>query len=148
MELLVRCVSANRTELLYSRANADDAGIDLYVQEDVTIQPGTAVLVGMGIQCCMHVNDWPVAFDLRSRSSIYKTPLILANGVGTIDAGYRGEIKAALRNLGSEPYLLERGTRIVQIVAPSLMTVKTITDVDEFPVMTARGEGGFGSSGV
>ncbi len=126
-----------------------DAGFDLYTPADVTIPPGTCTIVGMGVRCQMKNSDTgdSLPFCLYSRSSIAKTPLILTNGVGVIDKTYRGEIKAALRNLDTEPYTIKRGERLVQICAHDLSDItvyKGLVDESE----TARGGGGFGSTGV
>jgi len=76
-----------------------------------------------------------------------KTPLMLANHTGIIDSGYRGELIAALRNLSGSPYELVQETRLTQVCLPSLeaFTVE-IVDQDNLS-STARGAGGFGSTG-
>jgi dUTP pyrophosphatase len=125
----------------------EDSGLDLHCLESITIEPGSVLLVGMGIRCRMEDDSGrPLAYYLYGRSSIAKTPLMLANGVGIIDRSYRGEIKAAFRNLSSEPYVIEKGTRLVQICTADLSPFYIIygeVRVDE----TERGAGGFGSTG-
>jgi dUTP pyrophosphatase len=85
--------------------------------------------------------------QVRPRSGLaLKHGLTVANAPGTIDSDYRGEVMVLLANLGDEPVLIERGQRIAQlVVAPVTRAALTVTDsLDE----TARGSGGFGSTGV
>jgi dUTP pyrophosphatase len=125
----------------------ENSGFDLHCLKDITIESGSVVLVGMGVRCKMEdASGRPLAYYLYARSSISKTPLMLANGVGIIDHSYRGEIKAALRNLSSEPYVIEKGTRLVQIctfdLSPFYIIYGEVRTDD-----TERGAGGFGSTG-
>ena len=87
-----------------------------------------------------------IAYYLYPRSSLSKTPLIMANSVGIIDKGYRGNIKAPIKNINNESYFIKKGTRLFQICNPSLesfetMVVDSLTESD-------RGEKGLGSSGI
>jgi dUTP pyrophosphatase len=86
-----------------------------------------------------------VSYYLYARSSISNTPLILANNVGIVDSNYRGTIIAALRNIGTEPYTVKRGERLVQICTGTLKPF-SFKLVDELSV-TTRGSNGFGSTG-
>lgn len=120
-------------------------------------------MVGMKIRCRMlDPNGKPCSYYLYPRSSISKTPLSLANSVGIIDAGYRGEIKTALRHTPTvmvDRYLkgfslndatmvpiIIKNERLVQICAPNLgpIRVRIVDSLDS----TDRGEGGFGSTSV
>ncbi len=130
-----------------------DSGIDLYVPADVEFRAQNQVIfVSHKIQCRMMTTDGtPVSYWLVPRSSIAKTPLMLANSIGLIDAGYRGDIIAALRYvpntyLDYESFTLGRGSRIMQICAPNLgkIIVRLVESLDE----TTRGAGGFGSTDV
>ena len=142
-----------------------DSGADMFFAEDTFIYPGDTKLIGLGVKCKMvHTNtDDAVGFYLYPRSSIYKTPLRLANSVGIIDAGYRGEIKAPLTNspnisnyindsnaginvLDKYAFEIKKGSRYVQICAPDLspFSIKFVENLDS----TERGSGGFGSTGV
>lgn len=128
-----------------------DSGLDLFVREDIKFKPYETKFVDMGISCEMiNKNNKNVSYYLYARSSISKTPLILANSVGIIDAGYRGNIIAALRyipfNNSNETYVLKKDTRIVQICSPTLepFKVETISALSK----TSRGCGGFGSTGA
>lgn len=152
------------------RANHDDdAGVDLYVPKDtvfnglgnilhsitneyvnVNNHDRNTSMIDMKIKCRMvDENGDPVSYYLYARSSITKTPLLLANSVGIIDRGYRGSIMAAFRNLSSSIYHVEKGTRLVQLCAPNLQPIK-VKLVDSLASLgeTKRGEGGFGSTGV
>ena len=135
-----------------------DAGLDLFVVKDQTILPGQTVLVDMGVQCQSRSVDHCVwhwlrgnfykyhSYLLMPRSSISKTPLIMKNSVGLIDAGYLGNIKAPLYNTSSEPFYITRGQRYVQLVNGDLSPVnmEIVTEHRN----TTRGAGGFGSTGA
>ena len=131
-----------------------DSGVDLYCPEDIVIQPGEMKKIDLGIQCAAYTNDGkPCGFYLYPRSSIVKTPLRLANSVGIIDSGYRGNIIAAVDHVkfgeGMEEawgaYSVERGQRLFQLCAPNLeeIRVRVVESLDD----TRRGSGGYGSTG-
>jgi deoxycytidine triphosphate deaminase len=141
-----------------------DAGFDLVLPEDVFIPARTfGKLIDLKIRAEMlktkqslvhsssdtdHVYSMTftnVSYDLRARSSICKTPLMLCNSVGTIDAGYRGVIKAAVNNFSEQDVTLKKGERYFQLVAPALspFDVSFVYSLSE----TIRGDGGFGSTG-
>ena len=130
---------------------SDDSGFDLYVPEDTIIKPFKSVnkgtLVNMQIQCEMIDNetDNNLGYYLYPRSSIYKTPLRLSNSVGIIDAGYRGNIMAAVDNLSDEPFQVQRGQRLFQITGRYLEAIEL--QLVESLSNTIRGGGGFGSTG-
>ena len=86
-------------------------------------------------------------YCIYSRSSISKTPLMLANGVGIMDAGYRGECKVALKNISNSEYVIQPYTRLVQACRPDLGPFGVRIVNEEFDT-TARGSGGFGSTGL
>ena len=126
-------------------ASADAAGADLRaaVREPLVVTPGARALVPTGLTL-----EIPRGFEaqVRARSGLaLKKGLALANGVGTIDADYRGEVGVIVVNLGAEPVTIARGDRIAQlVVAPVARAVFT-------PAGglggSARGTGGFGSTG-
>ncbi len=125
-----------------------DAGFDLYSNDAVVTDNQ---LVGQGVRAALYDTDRKLfrAYWLLPRSSISKTNLRLSNSVGLIDAGYRGEIKAALYDYRGVGYNLEKSTRVVQLASPDLLPFDDIKVVDEIPGgATLRGEGGFGSTGV
>ena len=119
-----------------------DAGLDLYVLEDQTFIPGETKLIKLGISC--EPEDGR-AYFLLPRSSISKTPLRLANSIGLIDGGYRGEIMAPCDNVKDFEYRAEKGQRLFQLVAAdcSPISYKIVDSLSE----TSRGSGGFGSTG-
>ena len=90
-----------------------DAGIDLFVIEEQTIQPGETTRIHLGI-ACENIENKP--YLLMPRSSISKTPLRQCNSIGLIDAGYRGEIMAAVDNIKDRSFTLETGQRIFQLL--------------------------------
>ncbi|PFH38516.1 putative deoxyuridine 5'-triphosphate nucleotidohydrolase [Besnoitia besnoiti] len=129
--------------------HAGDSGLDLFVLEDQEIKAGETSFVKLGIKAAAYTKDGEageknVSWLLMPRSSISKTPLRLANSVGLIDAGYRGEVMAAVDNIKTFPYTLKKGDRIVQAVAfnGEGITLELVDELDK----TARGEGGFGST--
>ena len=110
----------------------------------------------MGIKCGMSIFDtrtekWkPTGYYSYPRSSISKTPLMLANSVGIIDSGYRGPIIGAFRNTSNliqEPYVVEQNARLLQLCAPDLRPIIVELVDESFFETTERGEGGFGSTG-
>lgn len=129
---------------LPSYAHLGDAGADLVTTVDVVLGPGERALVPTGIAIAL-----PIGFValLHPRSGLAaRHGLSIVNTPGTIDAGYRGEIKVILVNLDpSEPISLRRGERIAQLVVQRVEQGE-FCEVDELPD-SARGEGGFGSTG-
>mgnify|MGYP006187127863 CR=1 FL=1 len=125
-----------------------DSGFDLYCPEDVTINPGDTVCIDLQIQCAAFDSVSKaknISFYLYPRSSIVKTPLRLANSVGVIDSGYRGNLKAFVDNIKGVPYKIEKGDRLFQICSPTLETVN-FDLVNKLP-NSERGSEGFGSTG-
>ncbi len=125
------------------RANEGDAGLDLFSIEEKIIQPGEATLVGTGLQI-----ELPKGTEaqIRPRSGLaLKHSITVLNSPGTIDEGYRGEIKVILINHGNEPFKVEKDMRIAQMVVASVLKVELV----EADVLseTDRAAGGFGSSG-
>ena len=119
-----------------------DAGLDLYVLEDIEFHGGETKLIKLGISC---EPEDGIAYYLFPRSSISKTPLRMANSIGLIDGGYRGEIMAMCDNIKTESYMAEKGQRLFQLVATDSSPIHYEL-VDELE-MTTRGTGGFGSTG-
>ncbi|WP_425546665.1 dUTP diphosphatase [Brevibacterium samyangense] len=124
--------------------HADDAGADLYSAEDFTLQPFERRLVGTGIAIALP-EGFAAFVHPRSGLSI-KHGITVVNAPGTIDAGYRGEIKVPLVNLdATAPFVVSRGDRIAQLVIQRVVKADfTVVDVLS---STVRGEGGFGSTG-
>ncbi len=125
-------------------ANPGDAGLDLYSVEEKVIQPGEAELIRTGI-----VIELPPGTEaqIRPRSGLaLKHSVTVLNSPGTIDEGYRGEIKVILINHGKEPFKVEKHMRIAQMVVAPVARVK-ISETEQLSG-SERGEGGFGSSGL
>lgn len=126
------------------------SGMDLYVPEDTVIPAGQTVFIDHQIKATISPfgpsSSKTSGFWLLPRSSISKTPLRMANSIGLIDPDYRGNIIAAITNTSTEDYSVAKGTRLVQLALPNLFPFR-ITWKDSLPD-TARGDGGFGSTGV
>lgn len=123
-----------------------DSGFDLYSPEDTNVQ-GKTYMFNYKVKCAMYKEDVPQGYYLYARSSIYKTRLRMANSVGIIDSGYRGNICAVFDVLDNETFI-EKHQRLNQICHPTLepFFVRVVETEDELG-STDRGEGGFGSTG-
>lgn len=145
---VVREVWADVAVALPEYATAGAAGADLRAnfedRGDVVLEPEARVLVPTGLRVAV-----PYGFEMqiRPRSGMaLKHGVTLANAPGTIDADYRGPLGVILVNLGAEPFVIEHGARIAQaVVAP---VVQAQFEVVEQLDATARGAGGFGSTGT
>ena len=130
------------------RISRGDAGLDLYCPEDLIIEPRSTKFINLRIQCEAFSdsdNTKNVCYYLHCRSSISKTPLRLANSVGIIDAGYRGNIIASVDNISGESYQIQRRQRLFQITGRYLEPIE-LTLTEELSE-SIRGENGFGSTG-
>ena len=119
------------------------AGLDLAAAEEALLPPGGRAGVGTGLTIAV-----PEGYEaqVRPRSGLaLKHGVTLLNTPGTIDADYRGEIRVILVNHGSEPFAVRRGDRIAQLVVAPVTRVRWV-EVEALPE-SARGEGGFGSTG-
>jgi len=127
-----------------TRAHEGDAGVDLCTTVDVTLRPGERALVGTGIAVALPLGTVGL---IHPRSGLAaKFGLSVVNTPGTVDAGYRGEIKVCLINHDTENSIeLRRGDRIAQLLVQRVELVDFV-EVDELDE-TARGAGGYGSSG-
>lgn len=134
---------------LPSRAHSGDAGIDLYSAHDVTLEPGRRALVGTGVAVAI---PFGMVGLVHPRSGLAaRVGLSIVNSPGTIDAGYRGEIKVSLINLDPDtPIVVHRGDRIAQLLVQrvELVELVEVPSFDEAGLAgTSRGDGGHGSSG-
>ena len=121
------------------------AGFDLCaaVKEAIAIEPGRIALIPCGFSMAL-----PVGYEaqIRPRSGLAaRNGITLINSPGTIDADYRGEVMTPVINLGREPFVVERGMRIAQMVIAAVPVVR-IEEVEELDE-TSRGAGGFGHTG-
>ena len=122
------------------------AGMDVCAacEADVTIAPGDVELVPCGFAIAV-----PVGYEaqIRPRSGLaLKHGIVVPNAPGTIDADYRGEVSVILGNTGREAFVVRRGMRIAQMVIAPVAKVE-VTETADLPD-TARGDGGFGHTGV
>jgi dUTP pyrophosphatase len=132
-----------------SRAHAGDAGVDLFSAEEVVLRPGRRALVSTGIAVAI---PHGMVGLVHPRSGLAaRVGLSIVNSPGTIDAGYRGEIKVSLINLDpKQAIIVHRGDRIAQLLVQrvELPELIEVTSFDEAGLAdTSRGDGGHGSSG-
>ena len=130
--------------ILPSYAHPGDAGMDMRSVEELVVEPGGRKLVRTGLVMML-----PTGYEaqVRPRSGLaLKNGVTVLNTPGTIDEGYRGEVGVILANFGAEPFRVEKGAKIAQIVIAPCTRAEIVetAEVDE----TARGAGGFGSTGV
>jgi len=129
---------------LYASDLAAGADLRAALEVPLTLAPGARSVVPTGLTL-----EIPPGFEaqVRARSGLaLKKGLALANGVGTIDADYRGEVGVIVVNLGAEPVTIERGERIAQLVVAPV--VRAVFEIAPDLNGTARGAGGFGSTGT
>ena len=124
-------------------ATAHAAGMDVVAAEEFTLAPGTRAAIATGFAIAI-----PAGYEVqvRPRSGLaLKHGITCLNTPGTIDADYRGEVKVILANLGDAPFPIARGDRIAQLVPAAVQQAR----FEEVAVLddTARGSGGFGSTG-
>jgi dUTP pyrophosphatase len=130
---------------LPERAHPGDAGLDLRSAADVVVEPGERAFVRTGV--AVAIPEGHAGFVLPRSGLASKRGLTLANAPGLIDAGYRGEVVCAVVNLDRrQAVTIARGDRIAQLVVVAVPAVAAEW-ADELPA-SARGEGGFGSTGV
>lgn len=127
-----------------TRAHSTDAGLDLYVPEGqgCLVRPGAVYTIDLGVRVAIPDGHYG---QLTLRSSAGKKGLSIPNGVGVIDSGYRGNVKLLVTAL-TEPVLVAAGERICQLIILPLPRVDV--EVGVVDDKTARGDGGFGSTGT
>ena len=144
MKLRIKAFNDRAKELYenHSHFHSGDAGLDLFVVEDQIIPANSTQPIPLQIACENLDNK---AYYLFPRSSISKTPLRLANSIGLIDGGYRGELVGMVDNIYDEDFHVKRGERYFQLVAvdSSPIAFELVEELSE----SSRGEGGFGSTG-
>jgi len=144
----------NDVKILFKRLRNDafiptyshpsDAGCDLYAVEDVTLETGDIKLVSTGIAIQIPSNY--IEAQIRPRSSVaIKHGVTVINSPGTVDPGYRGELKVGLINHGKKKFSIKRGDRIAQMIFSHIYKGHFI-QIDELN-KSDRNEGGFGSTG-
>lgn len=146
MEELKVLITAKEGARFPEYATGASSGMDLlaFIDEPVTLKPFERVLIPTGIN--ISIPDGYEA-EVRPRSGLaHKFGITLLNTPGTIDSDYRGEIKVLLINLGNNPFTVQKGDRIAQMVFKNIIKASWIT-VEKLPE-TQRGDGGFGSTGI
>ena len=145
MSIVIHIHMDNGCDDLFPRkAHEDDAAFDLRSRVDVVIPSGKIILVPTGV-----FMELPVGYEaqVRPRSGLaLKHGITVLNTPGTIDAGYRGEVGVILINAGPADFTVARGDRIAQMVVQKLTDVELVA-VEKLSE-TARGAGGFGSTGI
>ena len=142
MQLLIHKLDPRAT--IPSYAHPGDAGLDLASCETVEIAPGSTAMVRTGVAIALPPGT---EGQVRPRSGLAaKHAVTVLNAPGTIDEGYRGELRVILINHGLEVFRVEPGMRIAQLVVTPVLRVETalVDSLDD----TARGTGGFGSTGA
>jgi len=124
---------------------ATDSGYDLYIATTEILPPNSTTLVDLRVRCQLK-GPSVHGYYLMPRSSIYKTPLRMANSIGLIDYNYRGTLKVAIDNRSSEPYEIKIGDRLFQLVMPNAAPFHV--EMGTVNQSTDRGVGGFGSTNV
>jgi dUTP pyrophosphatase len=125
-------------------AHPGDAGADLVATEDVVLAPGERATVGTGLKIALP-NGY-AGFVVPRSGLAMKHGITIVNAPGTVDAGYRGEIRVTLLNTDArESYAITVGDRIAQLIVMAVPSVRFV-EVDRLPG-SDRGEGGFGSTG-
>ena len=125
-------------------AHPGDAGADLVSTEDLTLQPGHRATVGTGVSIALP--DGYVGLVVPRSGLAARHGITVVNSPGTVDAGYRGEIRVTLLNTdATEPYSISPGDRIAQLIVMPVTRARFIP-VERLPG-SQRGEGGFGSTG-
>ena len=130
-------------------AKPGDSGMDLRaaISETIVLQAGQRQIIPNGIICEMEDENSNYEIQIRPRSGLAaKNGIIVVNTPGTVDWGYRGELKTILLNTGTEPFTINPGDRIAQMVVCPIIRPQ-IEQVEEVNV-SERGASGFGSSGV
>ena len=141
----VRIKKLNERAVIPTYGSAGSAGGDLYSAEenDITVAPGQTVFIGTGL--AVEIPQGLVGLVYARSGLACKKGLAPANKVGVIDSDYRGEIKVALYNHGKESQTVAKGERIAQLVIAPFVFAE-YEEADDLSD-TARGEGGFGSTG-
>lgn len=125
-------------------AHPGDAGADLVAAEAVVLEPGARALVGTGLSIALP--DGYVGFVVPRSGLASKHGITIVNSPGTVDAGYRGELRVTLLNTDlHEPYAIAVGDRIAQLIVMEVPKVRFV-EVERLPG-SERGENGFGSTG-
>lgn len=133
----IKLIKFNKELIIPKRAHYNDAGVDCYALDIVELPPLTPVMIPLGFG--LEVPDGYQAI-IKPRSSMNAKGIITQ--IGTIDSGYRGEIKAVLINTSQTPFVIMKGDKICQIIIEPVILADFVEDLQN-----DRGAGGFGSTG-
>ena len=143
-EILIKRLSKKVSLPRYETEGSSGMDLAANVEEPIDINPGKTSIIPTGISLSIPKN---YEIQIRPRSGLAaKNQISVLNTPGTIDADYRGEIKVILINLGKKKFVLEKGSRIAQMVLCPIAKAK-IREVENLE-KTDRGSGGFGSTGT
>lgn len=144
MQVKIRKLDSRAILPAYAHGPSEDAGMDLCALDAVTLEPGVPALAPTGLAI-----ELPPGYEaqVRPRSGLaLRHGITVPNAPGTIDPSYRGQISVILLNLGREPYQVNPGDRIAQLVVARYEAIEWVQPEDGLAGST-RGAGGFGSSG-
>lgn len=140
----VKVLKLNEAAQLPRYEHEDDSGMDLFAIAPQTILPGETALIGTGIAIALPQGT---EAQIRPRSGLaLRHAISVLNTPGTVDAGYRGELRVILINHGKQPFDVLKGMRIAQMVI--MPVIRAELEVVETLSGSTRGKGGFGSTGI
>ena len=143
-EVLIKKLSKNIELPRYETNGSSGMDLSANIEKQIEIEPGKTSIIPTGISVSIPKN---FEIQIRSRSGLAaKNQISVLNSPGTIDADYRGEIKVILINLSDKVFVVEKGSRIAQMVLCPVIkaTLKEVTELEN----TKRGSDGFGSTGI
>ena len=143
-EILIKRLSKEVTLPKYETDGSSGLDLAAYIDKKIEIKPGKSEIIPTGLAIAIPKN---FEIQIRPRSGLAaKNQISVLNTPGTIDADYRGELKVVLINLSDKVFLIEKGLRIAQMVLCPVVKakLKEVNSLDD----TARGSGGFGSTGI
>ena len=146
MEQILKIMRVNKDAVVPKKATTGSAGLDLCacIKEEITLFPGSRAVIPTGI--AIELQDHNCAGMIFARSGLsIKHGVSLSNGVGVIDSDYRGEICIGLCNQGKQPYAIQPGERVAQLIVMPVIPV--LVQESENLSETGRADGGFGSTG-
>lgn len=143
--MIVRYRMLNEQARELTKMHDDDSCWDVRSSEDVEIFPGQIETVTTGLT--FHVR-WGWEIQVRSRSGLAARGITVLNAPGTVDAGYRGELKIILHNCGNHPFKVSAGDRIAQLIAQPVVSYRFELVHDAVFPSSLRADRGFGSTGV
>ena len=144
MKLFVKRLDPRAALPAYQTPGSAAMDLAAVLDEPVTVEPRALVSIPTGLAIALPGPEWVALVFARSGLGI-KHGIALSNGVGVIDSDYRGEIRVGLTNLSDTPYTIQPGDRVAQLMITPVARA-SVLELEELP-QTARGTGGFGSTG-